>query len=144
MIYRRGGAHSLEIAEILKDKPPIAEEEQGRHDILAQPSQHIGGQQRREHGDDKQQKHDGRHEAPHAIHPKMGQIDSMGAIPLLDENAGDQVAGEHEEDGHAQKTARQNRGIKVIQHDCRHGNRAQTVKRRNVTLTSRFPSLSSK
>lgn len=137
MIQRRGGSHGLEIAEILEDEPPIAEEEKRGEHIIAKAHQQSRRKERCENCDNEHEEHDGRHKPSNAVHPEMRQIDLACAIPFLDEDACNEIARQNEKDGNAEKSAGKHGSVHMVEHDGNDRDRAQPIQSGNVTLACR-------
>ena len=81
-----------------------------------------------ERGHDDDHEHDGREQASDAAQPELGEVDGAGLLELGHEQAGDEVAGQDEEDGDAKQAAERELEIKVIADDGDDGEGAQAVK----------------
>lgn len=90
----------------------------------------------RRHDDDHE--HDGREQAPHATQPELGEVDGAGLLELGHEQAGDEIAGEDEEDGDAEQAAKRELEVEVIADDGDDGERAQAVEPTRCSASSLF------
>ena len=138
MRERRGIAERLEVRQAAEDVPPVLEPEQRRADVGAQLGEQGMVEQDAERRHDDDHEHDGREQAPHATQPELGEVDGAGLLEFGHEQAGDEIAGEDEEDGDAEQAAKRELEVEVIADDGDDGERAQAVERRDVALLHYF------
>ena len=124
---RRGIAECVEIRDILRDLPPVVEEEKRRQDIGPHLGEHHVVEDRAQNGNDDNERDRCGHKAPHAPHPEPLEVDSVGLFEFRKKQAGDEVSRKHEEDRDAQEAALRPGEVKVVEHDGDDGERADAV-----------------
>jgi hypothetical protein len=82
-----------------------------------------------------QQRVEGRQQAQCPAGVEPGEADRGMLLPLLQQQRGDQEAGEHEEQPHPHVAALEQRAVEMEQHHHGDGDTAQSVEGRDVTQT---------
>ena len=132
----------LEIRDIVEDLPPVVEEEQRRQDIWPHLREQCMVEDRAEQCCAEHGEHNGGNDAAHTAQPEVCQADRAAVVVFLEKQAGDQIAGQHEEHRDAEKTARRPSEVHVICDYDKNGQRSQSIERRYVTtfrLSHRLP-----
>ena len=75
---------------------------------------------------------DGRHEPSHPSQPELRQVDGFGVVPLDEQQAGYEIARQHEEHRDAQQASRSPLHPKMVGDNGEDGERAQSVECGNI------------
>ena len=129
---RRGSAQRVEIRSILEDVPPVRHPEQRGPHVVAQLREQAVVEQGAECGGAYDDQHDGRHEPSHASQPELWQVDGFGVVPLDEQQAGYEIARQHEEHRDAQQASRSPLHPKMVGDNGEDGERAQSVECGNI------------
>ncbi len=121
MAQRRGRAELGEVRDVVEDEPPVAEVEDARRQIAAEGAQLAAIEQRGPSHRDEQHYEEGREQSTGAADPELSQGDPAVPSVLGDQEVGDQVARQHEEDLHAEQTARRPPEVEVEDDDRQDG-----------------------
>ena len=120
-----------EVALAGRGEVPVRRVEQRREGVAAHPGQ--GRRRRRQPPDDDDDEQDQQQRGQQPARPpdpKVAQRDGAGPPLLAQQQAGDEIAGEHEEHVDAQKAAASPRHPGVVEHDSGDGESPQSVQRR--------------
>ena len=104
VLQRRGCGGLREVVAPSQDHPPVRDVEQRRQPVTAKRPQLLGGQQRAgPECNDREHEQEGRQQPSGAATPERHQRDAPALLPLGEQEARDQVAGQHEEGVDAQE-----------------------------------------
>ena len=146
VLERRRRGELSEVRLVGVDQVPVVDVEQRGDGVTPQPGQvdeAVGTgtpetavqdeiQAERGHHDEER-----RQEAPGPSTPEAGQADATGVDPLLQQQRGDEEAGQDEEQVDAQIATRRPTELQVVGHHADHGHAPEAVERRQVPARHR-------
>jgi hypothetical protein len=118
----------------VEDQPPVVDVERCRDRVaphggqLGRLGQRHPGQDRHQHREQRGQK------AARSPQPEIAEADPPAAIPLVDQQVGDEIAAEGEEDADPQHASRSPGQLEVVGDDGQDGDRPQSVQAGHVAL----------
>lgn len=130
---RRGVAQGVEVRDVLRDLPPVVEEQQRRQDVGTHLGEHHVVKDRAQRARHHHDGHYGGEQAADAANPEALEVDASGLGDFVEQQARDQIARKHKEDRDAEQAALRPRKIEVIEHHRDNGERTQAVEGGNVT-----------
>lgn len=133
MRERRGVAQGVEVRDVLRDLPPVVEEQQRRQDVGTHLGEHHVVKDRAQRARHHHDGHYGGEQAADAANPEALEVDASGLGDFVEQQARDQIARKHKEDRDAEQAALRPRKIEVIEHHRDNGERTQAVEGGNVT-----------
>ncbi len=141
-VLQGGGRAELgEVRLVGEDELPVGHVEEGGQGVAPQGRQVDGGAgggsaqpavEHHEEADGDEQDDQRGQEAPGPASPEGPQPDPVGSQPFLQEQRRDEEARQDEEDVHAEEAARGPSEAEVVRDHTPHGQRPQTVERREV------------
>ena len=135
---RRGHLELGEVGLVGHDEVPVRiVEERGQPVRFEGGFDDVGTTEARVDGQHHQQEHDGGQEPFGPPEPERAQADGLAAVPLADQQSGDQEAREHEEEVDAEVAAVGPVEAEVVGHHPGHGQRPQSVEGGHVVVAAR-------
>ena len=129
---RRGIAQGVEVRDVLRNLPPVVEEQQRRQDVGTHLGEHYVVKDRAQRAGHHHDGHYGGEQAADAANPEALEVDASGLGDFVEQQARDQIARKHEEDRDAEQAALRPCEVEVVEHHRDNGERAQAVEGGNV------------
>jgi hypothetical protein len=132
MVERQRGREPREVRPVLLDRRPVADVEHRRPHLAAHAGKLRGVEERHPDADGREHQEEGRKQTPRAVQPEASQAEAGVPPPLVEEQIGDQVAGQREEHADTEHPAARVGDVQVVGDDEQHRERADAVQRRHI------------